>query len=118
MKCGQCMTRSELFAKRSTSTTWKALTNHPLTLKHTWHRLKAVIAAPRELDLLNRELIYIAVSVTNGCQYRIASHIAAARSKGLSEAALGELLAIVATATTTNRLVNDYQIPVNEEFKI
>lgn len=97
---------------------WKALANHPPTLKHTWQNLGAVMTDPGELDLLTRELIYIAVSVTNGCQYCIASHPAAARSKGLSETALGEFLAIVATANATNRLANGYQIPVDDQFKI
>jgi AhpD family alkylhydroperoxidase len=96
---------------------WKALANHPPTLQRTWQTLKEVMMAPGELDPLTRELIYIAVSVTNGCQYCIASHTAAARSKGMSETALGELLAIVATANATNRLANGYQIPIDEQFK-
>lgn len=96
---------------------WKALANHPPTLQRTWQNVKEVMTAPGELDPLTRELIYIAVSVTNGCQYCIASHTAAARSKGISETALGELLAIVATANATNRLANGYQIPVDEHFK-
>jgi AhpD family alkylhydroperoxidase len=64
-----------------------------------------------------RELIYIAVSVTNGCDYCIASHTAAARGKGMSDVMFGELLGIIATANTTNRLANGYQIPVDEIFK-
>lgn len=96
---------------------WKALANHPPTLQRTWQAVKEVMMAPGELDPLTRELIYIAVSVTNGCQYCIASHTAAARSKGMSETTLGELLAIVATANATNRLANGYQIPVDEQFK-
>lgn len=96
---------------------WKAIANHPPTLKRTWETLKDVMLSPGELDPLMRELIYVAVSVTNGCEYCIASHTAAARSKGMSETALGELLAIVATANATNRLANGYQIPVDEQFK-
>ncbi len=96
---------------------WKALANHPPTLQRTWQNVKEVMTAPGELDPLTRELIYVAVSVTNGCQYCIASHTAVARSKGMSEAGLGELLAIVATANATNRLANGYQIPIDAQFK-
>jgi AhpD family alkylhydroperoxidase len=96
---------------------WKALANHPPTLRRTWETIKEVMAAPGELDPLTRELIYIAVSVTNSCEYCIASHTAAARTKGMSETMLGELLAIVATANTTNRLANGYRVPVDEQFK-
>ncbi|BAB77070.1 carboxymuconolactone decarboxylase family protein [Anabaena sp. FACHB-709] len=96
---------------------WKAIANHPPTLKRTWETIKEVMASPGELDPLVRELIYIAVSVTNGCDYCISSHSAAARGKGMNEAMFGELLAIIATANTTNRLANGYQIPVDEIFK-
>lgn len=97
---------------------WKALANHPPTLKRTWETVKQVMSSPGELDPLMRELIYIAVSVTNGCEYCIASHTAAARQKGMSTALLGELLDIVALANTTNRLANGYQVPVDELFKL
>lgn len=97
---------------------WKALAQHPPTLRRTWETLKEVMASPGELDPLTRELIYIAVSVTNGCEYCIASHTAAARAKGMSEAMFGELLAIIATANTTNRLANGYRVPVDEQFKV
>src|SRR5919199_519519 len=97
---------------------WKAIANHPPTLQRTWQTLKEVMASPGELDPLMRELIYIAVSVTNDCDYCIASHTAAARTKGMSDTMFGELMAIVATANTTNRLANGYQIPVDEQFKI
>jgi AhpD family alkylhydroperoxidase len=96
---------------------WKALANHPSTLKLTWHNVKQVMTASGELDPLTRELIYIAVSVTNGCAYCIASHTAAGKSKGMNEAILGELQAIVATANASNQLANGYQIPVDEQFK-
>lgn len=96
---------------------WKAIANHPPTLQRTWQTVKEVMTSPGEIDPLMRELIYIAVSVTNGCDYCIASHTAAARAKGMSDTTLGELLAIVATANTTNRLANGYQIPVDERFK-
>jgi uncharacterized peroxidase-related enzyme len=97
---------------------WKALAHHPPTLRRTWETIKEVMTAPGELDPLTRELIYIAVSVTNGCEYCIASHTAAARAKGMNETMRGELLAIVATANTTNRLANGYQVPVDEQFKV
>lgn len=96
---------------------WKAIANHPPTLQRTWQTVKEVMVSPGELDPLVRELIYIAVSVTNGCEYCIASHTAAARAKGMSNALFGELMAIIATANTTNRLANGYQIPVDEQFK-
>ena len=96
---------------------WKALANHPPTLQRTWQTVKEVMTSPGELDPLMRELIYIAVSVTNDCDYCIASHTAAARTKGMSDTMFGELMAIVATANTTNRLANGYQIPVDEQFK-
>lgn len=97
---------------------WKAIAHHPPMLKRTWENVKEVMTAPGELDLLTRELIYIAVSVTNSCQYCIASHTAAARAKGMDDALFGELMAIVATANATNRLANGYQIPVDEPFKV
>lgn len=75
------------------------------------------MTSPGEIDPLMRELIYIAVSVTNGCEYCIASHTAAAYAKGMSDTMFGELMAIVATANMTNRLANGYQIPVDERFK-
>jgi len=96
---------------------WKALANHPPTLQRTWQILKEVMAGPGELDPLVRELIYIAVSVTNNCDYCISSHTAAARAKGMNDAMFGELMAIIGTANMTNRLANGYKIPVDEQFK-
>ncbi|AUT02106.1 alkylhydroperoxidase [Nostoc sp. CENA543] len=96
---------------------WKALANHPPTLQRTWQAVKEVMTSPGELDPLVRELIYIAVSVTNGCEYCIASHTAAGYAKGMNETMFGELMAIVATANMTNRLANGYRIPVDEKFK-
>ena len=96
---------------------WKALANHPPTLQRTWQTVKEVMTSPGEIDPLMRELIYIAVSVTNGCEYCIASHTSAAYAKGMSDTVFGELMAIVATANMTNRLANGYQIPVDERFK-
>ena len=96
---------------------WKALANHPPTLQRTWQTIKEVMANPGELDPLVRELIYVAVSVTNGCDYCISSHTTAARAKGMNDAMFGELMAIIATANMTNRLANGYKIPVDEQFK-
>jgi len=96
---------------------WKALANHPPTLQRTWDTLKEVMAGPGEIDPLMRELIYIAVSVTNGCEYCIASHTAAARAKGMTDQVFSELMAITGIANMTNRLANGYQIPIDEQFK-
>jgi AhpD family alkylhydroperoxidase len=96
---------------------WKALANHPPTLQRTWATLKEVMGGPGELSPLVRELIYLAVSVTNGCDYCIASHRAAAASKGMSDAMYGELLSIVGLANGNNRLANGLQVPVDEKFK-
>jgi AhpD family alkylhydroperoxidase len=94
---------------------WKALANHPVTMKRTWASLQEIMG-PGELDPMVKELIYIAVSVTNGCQYCIASHTAAARKKGMTDAMFGELMAVVGMANETNRLVAGYQVPVDEQF--
>ncbi|MEH2372525.1 carboxymuconolactone decarboxylase family protein [Nostoc sp.] len=96
---------------------WKAIANHPPTLQRTWQAVKEVMTNPGEIDPLMRELIYIAVSATNGCEYCIASHTASARAKGMNDTIFGELMAIAATANMTNRLANGYQIPVDERFK-
>jgi AhpD family alkylhydroperoxidase len=96
---------------------WKALAVHPPTLQQTWQQVKAVMAGPGELDPLVRELIYVAVSVTNGCDYCMASHIAGARAKGMTDTMLAEVLAITGTANMTNRLANGFDVPVDERFK-
>jgi AhpD family alkylhydroperoxidase len=96
---------------------WKVIANHPPTLQRTWSTLKEVMGGPGELDPLVRELIYVAVSVSNGCEYCIASHKAAAVTKGMSDAMFGELMSIVGVANMTNRLANGFQVPVDEKFK-
>jgi AhpD family alkylhydroperoxidase len=96
---------------------WKALAQHPPTLRRTWQIVKEVMTGPGQLDPLVRELIYIAVSATNGCDYCVASHTAAARAKGMTDAMFGELMSIVATANMTNRLVEGFQVEVDEVFK-
>lgn len=96
---------------------WKALANHPPTLQRTWETLKAVMGGPGELDPLVRELIYLAVSITNGCEYCIASHRAAAVNKGMTDPMFGELMSIVGVANMNNRLANGYQVPIDDKFK-
>ncbi len=88
----------------------------PRTLKRTWQSVKEVMQ-PGALDALTKEMIYLAVSVTNGCQYCIASHTFAARKQGMSDKAFGELMAIVGMANETNRLANGYRIPVDPAFE-
>lgn len=94
---------------------WKYLANDPATLRRTWTSIKEVMA-PGALDPLMKELIYIAVSASNGCAYCIASHTAAARAKGMSVEMLGEVLAVVGMANETNRLVQGWQVPVDDAF--
>jgi AhpD family alkylhydroperoxidase len=109
----------DIMAKRKTdyiNNFWKALAHDPITLKRTWESIQQVMGAG-ELDPLVKELIYIAVSVTNGCEYCIASHTAAARMKGMSEGMFGELMAVVGMANETNRLVAGYRVPVDARFQ-
>lgn len=94
---------------------WKAIAVHPATLKRLWENVKQVMA-PGALDPLTKELVYIAVSVTNNCPYCIASHSAAARAKGMTDEQWAELLAVVGLANETNRIANGYQIPIDEKF--
>lgn len=96
---------------------WKVIAQHPPTLRRTWQMVKEVMTGPGELDPLTREMIYLAVSVTNGCEYCIASHTAAARAKGMTDGMFGELMAIVGTANMTNRLANGFQVEVDEVFR-
>lgn len=94
---------------------WKALANHPPTLKRTWESACEVMQ-PGALDALTKELIYIAVSVTNGCDYCTHSHTAAAVAKGMTPSQHGELLAVIGMANETNALVNGLKVPVDEPF--
>ena len=91
---------------------WKYLANDPALLKRTWKSLKEVMA-PGALDAVTKEMIYLAVSVSNGCGYCIASHSAAARKAGMSEAMFGELMGVVGMANETNRLANGYRVPID-----
>ena len=95
---------------------WKALANDPPTLRRTWESIKEVMA-PGALGLLTKELIYLAVSASNGCAYCIASHSAAAKKQGMTPEMLGELMAIVGMANETNSLANGYRVPVDERFE-
>jgi AhpD family alkylhydroperoxidase len=95
---------------------WKYLAHEPALLKRTWQSIKEVMT-PGALDALTKEMIYVAVSVTNGCEYCIASHSAAARKAGMSEAMFGELMAVVGMANETNRLANGYRVPVDPAFE-
>jgi len=97
---------------------WRGLANDPALLKRTWEQLKAVMVADGALDPLVREMIYIAVSTANGCQYCVHSHTAAARAKGMSDAQHGELLAVIGLAAQTNHLVTAMQIPVDAAFDV
>ena len=95
---------------------WRGLANQPDVLERSWAELKAVMVAPGALDPLTRELIYMAVSITNGCTYCIHSHMAAARAKGLTEAQYADFLAVLGLAAKTNALVTGLQLPVDPEF--
>src|ERR1700747_1826657 len=95
---------------------WKAIAHDPALLKRTWESIKQIMA-PGALDPLTKELIYIAVSVTNNCNYCIYSHTASAFGKGMTEAMFKELQAVIGMANETNKLVTGYQVEVDEQFK-
>jgi AhpD family alkylhydroperoxidase len=95
---------------------WKYLARDPATLKRTWESIKEVMA-PGTLDPLTKEMVYLAVSVTNGCGYCTASHGAAARKAGMREQMFGELMAVVGMANETNRLANGYRVPIDAAFE-
>ena len=95
---------------------WKALAHHPPTLKRTWESIKQIMA-PGALDPLTKEMVYLAVSVSNQCGYCIATHTAAARKAGMSPEMFAELMAVVGMANETNRLVSGYQVEVDERFR-
>jgi len=95
---------------------WKTIANDPETLERTWTSLKEIMKKG-SLDTLTKEMIYIAVSMTNSCEYCIRSHTAAARKKGMSDKMLKELIAVVGMANETNRLVESYQVEVDDFLK-
>jgi AhpD family alkylhydroperoxidase len=95
---------------------WKYLAHDPVALARTWQSVKEIMTAGA-LDPLTKEMIYLAVSVTNGCPYCIASHTAAARKAGMGDAMFGELMAVVGMANETNRLANGYRVPIDPAFE-
>ena len=95
---------------------WKVIANDPAMLKRTWESVKQVMA-PGALDARTKEMVYLAVSITNGCDYCTVSHTAGARKAGMTEEMLGELMAVVGMANETNRLANGYRVPVDAAFE-
>ena len=109
----------DIRAKRQTdyvNNFWRALAHDPATLKATWDRVQQVMA-PGALDPLVKELIYVAVSTANGCDYCVHSHTAAAKAKGMTPGMHGELLAVIALASQTNALATALSVPVDERFQ-
>ena len=96
---------------------WKALANHPELLKRTWETLREVMR-PGALDPLTKEMIYIAVSIANGCEYCVHSHTASAKAKGMTPDQYEELMAVVGMASQTNALVTGMQVPVDPNFLV
>lgn len=96
---------------------WRYLAFDPQLLEETWYGVKAVMAVPSALDPLTKEMIYIAVSVTNSCRYCVHSHTAAARAKGMTDDIYADLLRVIATAGRTNQLLNGLQIPVDDAYE-
>ncbi|MBI3512580.1 MAG: carboxymuconolactone decarboxylase family protein [Proteobacteria bacterium] len=95
---------------------WKVLAHHPATLRRTWESIKQVMA-PGALDALTKEMIYLAISASNQCGYCTASHTAGARKAGMTDAMLGELMAVVGMANETNGLASGYQVEIDDAFK-
>ena len=95
---------------------WRVLANDPQLLEQTWADVKDILGADGELDVLTKQLIYIAVSVAQGCNYCIRSHTAAARNLGLTDAQFAELHAVIGVAAKTNRLVQGLQVPIDDAF--
>ncbi len=95
---------------------WKALAHDPALLRRTWEQVKQVMA-PGALDPLVKEMVYVAVSATNGCEYCTYSHTASARRQGMTDAMFMELMAVVALANATNRLANGLRVPVDARFQ-
>ena len=95
---------------------WKALARDPVTLRRTWRSIKEIMA-PGALDALTKEMVYLAVSATNQCGYCIASHTAAARKAGMSDAMFAELMAVVGMANETNRLSSGHRVEIDARFQ-
>ena len=96
---------------------WKAIAKDPATLKRTWEDIKQIMG-PGALDPLTKELLYVAISVSNQCNYCIASHTVSARNKGMTDAMFTELMSVVGMANETNRLSAGYQIEIDQQFKV
>ncbi|WP_313191991.1 carboxymuconolactone decarboxylase family protein [Shinella zoogloeoides] len=97
---------------------WRALANQPDTLERIWSGLKDVMVKPGALDPVVKEMLYIAVSVANGCSYCVHSHTAAAKAKGMTEDQHAELLAVIGMASQTNALLNALQLPIDPQFLV
>ena len=95
---------------------WKHIANHPPTLKRTWESVEEAMA-PGALDSLFKEMVFVAVSASNGCEYCLRCHTDAARKQGMTGQMLGELLAVVNVATQSSILANGYQIPLDDDLK-
>src|SRR6478752_6348189 len=95
---------------------WKAMAHDPLTLRRTWEDIKQIMA-PGALDAVTKEMIYLAVSASNQCGYCIASHTAAARKAGMTDAQFAELMAVIGMANETNRLASGYRVEIDDRFK-
>jgi AhpD family alkylhydroperoxidase len=95
---------------------WKAIAHDPVTLQRTWEDIKQIMG-PGALDPLTKEMIYVAVSVTNQCNYCIAAHTVSAQKKGMTHAMFQELMAVVGMANETNKLVTGYQVEIDDQFK-
>ncbi|MCY4451678.1 MAG: carboxymuconolactone decarboxylase family protein [Immundisolibacterales bacterium] len=95
---------------------WKVLANHPETLERVWNDVRTVMK-PGALDPLVKEMVYVAVSATNNCEYCIHSHTAGARARGMTDEMFAELMAVAALANETNRLANGFRVPVDEAFR-
>ena len=95
---------------------WKYLANDPAALARTWDSIKEIMA-PGALDVRTKEMVYLAISISNGCEYCTASHGGAARKAGMTDAMFGELMAVVGMANETNRLANGYRVPIDPTFE-
>ena len=96
---------------------WKAIAHDPATLRRTWESVKQVMA-PGALDAVTKEMMYLAISASNQCGYCIASHTAAARKAGMTDAMLAEVMAVTGMANETNRLASGYQVEIDERFRV
>jgi AhpD family alkylhydroperoxidase len=96
---------------------WKALANDPVTLRRTWASIREIMGPGGALDPLVKEMIYVAVSTTNGCGYCIASHTAAARKAGMTDQMFAELMAVTGMANESNRLANGYQVEIDDRYR-